>query len=103
MLVYWVRPWRWRYGRDTIAGTGGALSLVGSDGRITARKYEWLALLRPALRSSLISVNNQYMPKGLTGWPSLRTSKCRCGPVERPVEPILAIASPLATAWPSLA
>ncbi|MNT89179.1 hypothetical protein D3C72_2298610 [compost metagenome] len=38
---------------------------------------------------------------GLIALSALRTSKCRCGPVERPVEPTLAIGVPVLTAWPS--
>ena len=39
---------------------------------------------------------------GLTGVPFCRTSKCRCGPVEYPVEPTRATVCPLATVCPSL-
>ena len=44
----------------------------------------------------------KYLP-GSTASSFRRTSKCRCGPVERPVEPTLAMGVPVWTVWPSLA
>ena len=39
---------------------------------------------------------------GFKGIPFSRTSKCRCGPVERPVEPTFAITWPFITTSPTL-
>src|SRR5919201_2737210 len=39
---------------------------------------------------------------GFCAAPRKRTSKCRCGPVERPVDPTSAILRPRATTSPSL-
>src|SRR5688572_18564201 len=39
---------------------------------------------------------------GFKGMPFSRTSKCRCGPVVRPVEPTCAIGWPLSTTSPTL-
>ena len=41
--------------------------------------------------------------RGLTARSLMRTSKCRCGPVERPVLPIAPMTSPAATCWPTRA
>ena len=38
---------------------------------------------------------------GSTCRPFLTTSKCTCGPVDRPVDPISAIESPRLTVWPT--
>ena len=39
-------------------------------------------------------------PLGSTAAPRRRSSKCRCGPVERPVEPTRPMSAPAATHWP---
>ena len=41
-------------------------------------------------------------PSGSTGSPSLRTSKCRCGPEVRPESPTVATTWPSRTFWPVL-
>ena len=38
---------------------------------------------------------------GFRAWLPVRTSKCRCGPVARPVFPTLAMTWPFLTCWPS--
>jgi hypothetical protein len=109
-----VRSWasRWNKGGHPDSGGGAghfnvgrarAISTAGrknktprSGGVGTARKAPALAQV-PTLSRPTLSRNG----RGLTGRPLTWTSKCTCGPVERPVEPALASCWPARTISPT--
>jgi len=56
---------------------------------------------REALAAGAAPIASRTSESGSTQSPSTLTPQCRCGPVERPVEPTRPIRCPLATCWPA--
>lgn len=74
--------------QDLAGKTLGEFALFGHDAGVWPR-----GRAQPPLASQA---------SGSVYWPSRRTSKWRCGPVESPVEPTSPTGAPAVTLWPAL-
>ena len=78
--------------------------IIDLQGRFAA--LGTLRFTRPTIMVKKTSDGNRALYlliylEGLTRLPLCRTSKCTCGPVERPVEPIMATCCPFLTVSPT--